>query len=466
MPFTPDQPKSGFVPDSPIAETAKGVGSKLLSAAEGAGQGLTLGNVGNIGGGAMALANYLGPGRTDRELERQGFKISQPSAFDVGKQATNQELDRAYHENPWSYRAGYVGGSAPLAGAGRAVYNAGGKGVEGSMAVGGLQGALTDIENPDAQMDKGLKGMAFGGLLHRLAQGVQAGLGKAKEYAGKFARMSPAQSEAYLGDVTGTEQMAQTLGNPSENPQAMVGLENQARDAVQASRKALRQQGLQAAAQRSGLLKDKAVTLTPTELQGLDPRADTILENYTSKSPMAGAVGLPAQVQVPAVEADVLKRYLQEGADFLQGSVLDPVQRARQGGLAKAQGVVKTAIENVEPAVGPINRSMQEGALLSSDLRKGLKNPLAFVSSEAPGRMATLARAESRGAGGLFDFGNKMGAAKAIASKDVGSGITSSLPKAAGRAGLRASALFEQSVNELQDFPWLKQLLQESAQTK
>lgn len=170
----PDQ--SGSLLDSAL--------SKAKSFAAGAGQGLTLGNVGNIGGAVQTLASYLGkPGQTDRDLEAQGFKIQQPSAFDVGKQATNDALDKEYQENPWAYRAGYAGGSLPLAGPGKAIAKAAGGGMEGAAALGGVQGYLHDydVHNPDEQLWKGAAGMAGGAATNKLFNYLSGGLDKGED---------------------------------------------------------------------------------------------------------------------------------------------------------------------------------------------------------------------------------------------------------------------------------------------
>lgn len=444
------------------------VADKAKAFAEGAGQGLTLGNVGNIGGAAQALASYLGkPGQTDRDLESQGFKIQQPSAFDQGKAATNAELDDSYNKNPWTYRAGYVAGSTPLAGPGRAVYDAAGKGIKGGMALGGLQGALSsiDTDNPTNQAYKAAGGAALGGAIQGLGQLANSGLGLIKKYSGNFARMSPAQSDAYLGDIVGTEDMAKQLGNVSENPQGMVDLQNKARDAIGNSRAALKAKGLQNASKLSQYLTGKSTEINPSDYMGLDPEVDEILNkaiSNTDASHVNLSPGLPKSVPVDLNELNTAKRILQSKAQFAPGTVVDPQQAARNSLMASKSQGLRSLIERVGgDDVAPLNQEMQDSMMLQKALRQGGKtSPLAFVSSESPDRMATLARAETQGAGGLFDLGNQLGAAKAIAGKNVGSGVDSSLLKAAGRAGLRGVSLFEPAAKELSDFPFLQQLTQ------
>lgn len=500
MGFNPNKPftpvKKGFDPSRPFQPATSDTTQESLTDnilgkgkafAEGAAQGLTLGNVGNIGGAVQSLASYLGkPGQTDRDLESKGFTINQPSSFSVGRAATNSELDDSYNKNPISYGAGFVGGSAPLAAPGRAVFDAAGKGIKGGMALGGVQGALSsiDTDNPTNQIYKAGAGAALGGAIQGAGQLANKGLGVVKKYAGNFARMSPAQANSYLDDVAGTEQMAKQLGNASEDPQGLANLQDQAVDAINNSRKTLKGQGLANAAKLSNVLNDKTIKVNPNELIGLDPRVDEVLSKYGVEVPAVqgepimgddnvmkyvgskpASVSYPNEVDVPGNEGNALKRYLQEGAKFGRGTVTDPVQAARVKDLGSKSAQLRVALENTSPEVAPLNQSMQEGMLLQQALRNGAKNsPLAYVSSESPDRMAQLARAESLGAGGLFDMGNQLGAAKAIVGKNVGSGVDSSMLKAAGRAGLRGVSLFEPSVKEVSDFPWLQQLTQESAQ--
>jgi hypothetical protein len=503
MPFNPDDyisQKSGnnsgsnFNPDDYISKKASKYNfggqlfDKVKAFTEGAGQGLTLGNVGNIGGAMQALASYLGkPGQTNRQLEAQGFTINEPSAFDVGKAATNAELDKSYEENPWAYRAGFVGGSAPLAAPGRAVFDAAGKGIKGGMALGGIQGALSsiDTDNPTNQAYKAAGGAAFGGAIQGLGQLAGKSLDLAKKYSGKFARMSPAQADAYLKDVVGTEQMAEQLGNASENPQGMVDLQNRAVDAINRSRQMLKQQGLQKASQLSQELEGTSANINPNDYLGYSPEADQVLSKYARTIPevrgepilgednvMRYVGGSPAKTVYPdSVEAggnevNALKRYLQGASRFKAGTVTDPNQQARMAEAAQKAADLRMRVEGLSPNAADLNKNMQESVLLQQALRQGAKNsPLAFVSTEAPDRMATLARSEARGAGGLFDLGNQLGAAKAIAGKNVGSGVDSSILKAAGRSGLRGVSLFQPAAEELSDFPYIQQLVQESVQS-
>lgn len=418
-----------------------------------------------------------------------------------------------------------------------------------------------------------LKGGAVGGVLQGAGEVASKGLGLVKQYAGNFARMSPAQSDAYLGDASGTENMAKQLGNAAEDPQGMVDLQNRAKDAIGNSRAVLKAKGLQNAGQLRTMLDGKSATINPADYEGLDPEVDDLLQkaraqlaqsqsvvspttqpelnlpynepaslekanpsfqevgarqptqpptadnlkHYFAKlaglaqdeSPAVGgsantevtpeavsnfkdAAGLSSN-EVPAVGREAasssspdalqnfkqmvspepesldvglndlndIKRILQQKSQFAPGTVVDPQQAARNSLFASKSHGLRTLIEREGgEGVAPLNQEMQDSILLQKALRSGAKNsPLAFVSSESPDRMATLARAETKGAGGLFDFGNQFGAAKAIAGKNVGSGVDASLLKAAGRAGLRGQSLFAPSVEEFNDNPVLKQFL-------
>jgi hypothetical protein len=484
MPFQPDSaPKSGFVPDTAPTQQPEGTTllSKAKSAAEGTAQGLTLGNVGNIGGAVGKLAEYLTPsiGGLDRKLESEGFNVQQPKAFDIYKEGTEQELEKSYQENPWSYRAGYVGGSAGLAGPGARLAKAAGGGFKGAAALGGAQGSLTDIDvdNPVNQVGKAAAGAGMGAGIYGAGKAAVKGLGLLKKGSGKLARMTDAQSDAYLKDVRGTEKMAQQLGNVSENPQGMVELQNQARSAINNSRGTLKAQGLKDAAHVSNAVQGKQLEINPSKLLGIDPEADAIINqaisaSKTTSSPVqafANQAGpaIPESLSLPGDAANKLKQILQKASEFGRGTLLDPQQAAKNATAANASRGLRIGVEGLDPSIAAKNQAMQEGMMLQQSLRQGGKtNPLAFVSSEAPDRMATLARAETKGAGGLFDFGNKLGAAKSISAKDVGSGVPSSLGRAAGRAGLRGVSLFEPSAKELAEFPWLRQLIQESSQTE
>jgi hypothetical protein len=279
--------------------------------------------------------------------------------------------------------------------------------------------------------------------------------------------------------------MAEQLGNASENPQGMVDLQNRAVDAINRSRQMLKQQGLQKASQLSQELEGTSANINPNDYLGYSPEADQVLSKYArtipevSGEPILGednvmryVGGSPAKTVYPdSVEAggnevNALKRYLQGASRFKAGTVTDPNQQARMAEAAQKAADLRMRVEGLSPNAADLNKNMQESVLLQQALRQGAKNsPLAFVSTEAPDRMATLARSEARGAGGLFDLGNQLGAAKAIAGKNVGSGVDSSILKAAGRSGLRGVSLFQPAAEELSDFPYIQQLVQESVQS-
>jgi hypothetical protein len=351
-----------------------------------------------------------------------------------------------------------------------------------NTAIGGAQGAATgDAKN--AAIGAGMG--AVGGTLGEAVGGL-ASLGK---YVSRgFSRMTGPQSEAYLnnpgtsvlGDISsdmqgqepkfGVSDMVSSLKDPSKMP----ALQDRAVEAINTSRKALKAQGLGAARTLSEDLSNKYVPVNPQEIEaavqnlhGIDPRADEILDHYRADvqgNPGEKALGddnvmrtegatpdtkvASNAVSMPANEVNQLKRYLQEGARYAQGSITQPVQPAKIAQAAQMASSLRAGIEQVSPEAAELNKQMQDGMMLQEALRRGAKtNPLAFVSSEAPDRVATLARAENSNAGGLLDFGNQLGAAKSIVGKDVGSGIPTFLGKAAGRAGLRASDAVQSSTD-------------------
>jgi hypothetical protein len=270
-----------------------------------------------------------------------------------------------------------------------------------------------------------------------------------------LSRMTAPQAEAYLDDPQAVGQMRDALEDPSKMP----ALQDQAAEAIRNSRGVLKAQGLQKAAQLRQALDGKYVEINPQQLSGLSPEADKELQafSYTTPGTPGEAVmgddnvmsrinstppstSISDAVSVPANDANQLKRYLQGSAKYIPGSVTDPVQAARMKAAGSAASGLRSGIENVAPEAAGINKDMQEGMLLQEALRKGGKNsPLAFISSESPDRVATLARAENAGAGGLLDFGNKLGAAKTMARPDQGSGIPTFLNKLAGRTLMRGA---------------------------
>ncbi len=304
-------------------------------------------------------------------------------------------------------------------------------------------GAATGAYNDESDRSGGAKvgaAVGFGGSLLSEAAG---GIANAVKWGGRqLARMSAPQGEAYLSDPAGTKEMAQAL----EDPTKMPALQDQASDAIKTSRGVLRGQGLQSASNLKQSLSGKTITINPNDYLGLDPRGDEIIHAAlnTPTDAMGSfqrtAQGIPDQVEMEANSVNQLKRYLQEGAQFAQGTVTDPIQAAKVGQMAQKASALRSGIEQVAPEAADLNKSMQDGMMLQKALRQGGKNsPLAFVSSESPDRVATLARAENSGAGGLLDFGNKLGAAKTMTKPDTGSGVPTFLNKMAGRGLMRGA---------------------------
>lgn len=333
-----------------------------------------------------------------------------------------------------------------------------------NAAVGGAQGAMTG-DSGNAALGAGLG--AAGGVAGEAIGGLA---GAAKWGARNMARMTAPQGEAYLNNPQAVKGMADALDDPAKLP----GLQDQAVDAINSSRKALKAQGMGAARTLSDNLSNKYVQVNPQDIEaaaqnlhGIDPRADELLDHYRATlqgNPGERVLGednvmrtegstpdtrvTSNAVSMPANEVNQLKRYLQEGAKFAQGSITQPVQPAKVAQATQAAAGLRSGIEQVSPEAATLNKQMQDGMMLQEALRKGAKNsPLAFVSSEAPDRMATLARAENSNAGGLLDFGSQLGAAKTMTKPDVGSGIPTFLGKTAGRAGLRAADAVQSSTD-------------------
>lgn len=329
--------------------------------------------------------------------------------------------------------AGYLGGSGLGASAAR---------VGAGAAMGGATGA---IGSPDDRLGGAEKGAALGGGLGALGEGV-GGLASLAKWAGRgLSRMTAPQGEAYLQNPGATKEMARALEDPSKMP----ALQDQAVGAINNSRKALKQQGLGNAAKLRTLLEGKHVEINPQELSGLNPQVDTALEPFSrTEGGWSSGVGGAGEttstsnaVSVPANDANNMKRAFQSDANYVPGTVTDPVQAARQQVSGQKAAQLRSGIEKVEPEAAGLNQQMQEGLMLQQALRKGAKNsPLAFVSSESPDRVATLARAENAGAGGLLDFGNKLGAAKTMTRPDQGSGVPTFLNKMLGRGIMRGSS--------------------------
>ena len=327
--------------------------------------------------------------------------------------------------------ASYLGSSGVGPALGRIAANTG---------IGGLQG--------------GKEGAMMGAGLGIASEAVQPALSVAKWGGRQLARMTAPEAKAYTEAPAKVAGMARALEDPTKMPE----LQDQAVEAINQSRRALKMKGLQDAGRVREALSGKHVEINPQELAGLSSEADEILSPLGAKihgnpgekvmeENVLRTVGatpdkqvLTDAVSIPANDANALKRYLQKAARFVQGTVTDPVQQARMAKAGSASAQVRSGIEQVAPEVAALNEEMQQGLMLQQALRNGAKNnPLSFVSSHAPDRVATLARAEQAGGGGLLDFGNQLGAAKTMTRPDQGSGIPTFGVKLGGRALLRAA---------------------------
>lgn len=312
----------------------------------------------------------------------------------------------------------------------------------GKIGVGAMQGAATGVamEDPNASAEDKLKAGAAGGLMggavSGLTQAVSAIPGIGKYLGRNAARMTKPQSEQYMQNPKEVGQLASQLQDQAQAPQ----VQDQAAGAINASRKSLRAEGIGKASKLRELLSGKQVDVNPDELMGGHPELDNVLnQKIKEKSGMYGNLR-PDRVSLDANEANEFKRRLQESAQYRPGTVQDPVQEARNAATQAKASKLRAALETTGgEGVKQLNQEMQEGAIVNKALRQGLKNPISFASSEAPDRVATMARASKPGDGGLLDFGNKLGAAKAINAKDTGSGIPAFLGKLGGRALMRTS---------------------------
>lgn len=291
-------------------------------------------------------------------------------------------------------------------------------------------------------------GYIQGGAQGAAVGAAGAGLGEAAQVLNKggswfmkgLSRFTGPQAQAYLDNPQETTQIAQTLKDPSKYPD----LQNQAVQAINQSRTALKSQGLENASVLKQYLSGKQVEINPTDYMGLDPRVDELLSSSLNKPTDAmGAFkqlvqGTPNSASIDANDANQIKRFLQEGAEFGQGTHTDPIQAAKAGNLASKSAQMRGVIESAAPEASDLNKQMQESLLLQKALGAAKNSPIAFVSSESPDRLATLAKTEKYGQGGLLDFGQRLGAAKEIAAPDTGSGIPSYISRLVGRGGLRA----------------------------
>lgn len=312
--------------------------------------------------------------------------------------------------------AAYLGKNAPLR-------------IGANSAAGAVQGAMN--AEPGQGAEEAKKGALLGGGLSGLGElvGGIGSVGKAlKGWGSQATRMNTSQAEAYLKNPQAVKNMVGMLEDPLKTPE----LQNQASEAIQNSRRILRLQGLGKAKELSQTLKGKELNVDPTSFQGHSDEADALIQGLMTQKPaqsaseafneFAGTAPKNSPFPVEANDVNSLKRALQQASEYGKGTPVDPVQMAKNSKAAQAAAQLRSKLETVDPAVQSLNKSMQESVTLQEALRKGLKSPLSFVSTEAPDRVANLARAENKGAGGLLDFGSNFGAAKAINAKNVGSG--------------------------------------------
>jgi hypothetical protein len=364
-----------------------------------------------------------------------------------------QEAKSLEESNPFASGAGKIGGSIASAAALplKALKAAT---IPGKIAAAGARGALQgaaynpgDTEgsiDPIQPLERAKNTVMGAGTSVALAGGVEGtkavgrGIkGALDAVARKAARFTPRQAEAYTKDPKGIADMARMLDDQSPK------LQDQAVKALEQSRRGLKTQGLKKASELQKLLQGKNVEVDPSRLADAGDDVAAVLERNQDmyRRPLSN---------IPATDANDIKRALQAQAKYQPGTVTDPVTAARKESMGKLASDVRRSIEGADPRVAELNKSMQENMLLQEALRKGQKaNPISFVSTEAPDRMATLARAEQAGAGGLLDFGNKVGAAKMMQAKDVDDSLSRALFKKLGRTGLQANDMARKGMSAI-----------------
>lgn len=300
------------------------------------------------------------------------------------------------------------------------------------------------------------------GPISALGEGVSAASQLGKKAAAKATAFTPNQADAYIGNPGEVHEMADAINSQTGVP----ALQDKARQAIENSRRMLRSQGLQDASKVSKILDEthgpfpassteELSNISPKiaeEVQALhqakNPPVTAMVQNLNkdriTKLPIGGEfveqsvqAPLPEKMEAPLSLLQNAKRAAQDQAQFGPTTITDPVAVSRVKSMGTQAYNLRKRIEDAAPAVAPLNARQQESLLLQKALRQGQKNPLSFVSTESPDRMASLARAENRGAGGLLDFGNKYGAAKMLAKKDIDDPISRMLLGLGGRAALR-----------------------------
>lgn len=333
---------------------------------------------------------------------------------------------------------------------------------------GDKEGVIAPLQAGERAMNAGM-GAAVGGAVGAGVEGLKAvgrGVrGVSDAVSRRAAAMTKPQAQAYVQDPKEVSQIAAMLEDQSQAP----ALQDKAVQAIENSRRALKATGIGRANQLSEALKGKQVEINPRDYLNVSDKADEMIgsmidqryarsmvpaprvesglpsgarmiDDVAEQAMVAGDRVVPDKMSVDANQMNALKRLLQGEGNYLKGSITDPTQRAKAEAIGNVASKARAAVESVAPEAAALNQSMQENQLLQQALRQGQKtNPLAFVSSEAPDRVATLARAEGQGAKGLLNFGNQLGAAKSMTMKDVDDALSRYATRKGGRAGLRAN---------------------------
>jgi hypothetical protein len=441
------------------AKRIDGAPSELESLARGAAQGATLGF-------ADELTGALETGYDT--LTGQADIMDLAAEYQRNRDESRAAYQDAETTNPMSYMSGNVAGGVAtafipglnVAKGTTLVASAGKAALAGGIAGFGTSDAdLTEGEYGQAALDIA-QGSALGGLMgaagHGGAKLIDKGIQKAQDIklgdkafdalkgtARRAARMSKDQADAFVLDPKGVQSIAEMLEDSSRLPE----LQDQAAKAIETTRRTLKAKGLGKASELREALSDKTVKVNPKELYGIDPEIDEIVRYfesrkvYTPEQHVTKGYGLDESldlVELPANEANQIKRILRDKAKYRAGTITDPVQDALKEGFARKASRLRGSIEEAGgDFVKAMNKEMQETILVQEGLRKGQKNsPIAFTSTQSPDRLATIARAEKAGAKGIIDFGNKLGAAKSIASNDVDDALSRQAQKFAGRTAL------------------------------
>lgn len=317
-------------------------------------------------------------------------------------------LKQAQQDVPEAEQVGKLGGAVAqgaLLGAGtQAIAPASALGRIGlNAAAGGASGA---IQTPGSLSDRA-KGAIAPALAGGAVSAVGELLGAMKGVPSKLAGFkTPKQTNAYLEDPEQVSKLADmvTEGNTPE-------LQDTAAKAINESRAGLKSKGLENTSKLRELITGKKLNIDPNDFTDI-PGADDILGKYKTQYG-----NYQPKVDVNAEDVQGLKQAAQSASEYKPGTLLDPVQQAKAADMAKKASNLRSSLESLSPDVKGINQEMQQGAIMSKNLRQGLKNPIAFVSTESPDKMAMLARAERAAPTGITDLGNQLSAAKALSSR-------------------------------------------------